>query len=232
MRHNLTPKLSGSLSRRTTGAMVLAAAIALSACSGTPDNRSLNSVHQPVVERNRYVFDVETLPGGGLSIPEQRRLVGWFESLGLKYGDRIAVDDPLGSKATLASVENVAGRWGLLVDAGAPITPGYVAAGGARIVVTRTTASVPGCPDWSNKSDFSMSNRTTSNYGCAVNSNLAAMVADKEHLVQGASGTGETVVMSGTKAIDSYRNAKPTGEDGLRNVNTSNASGGGGGGGN
>ncbi|CAH0495879.1 CpaD family pilus assembly protein [Novosphingobium sp. CECT 9465] len=220
MRHNLT--------RSTTGALVLAAAAVLSACSTTPENRMLNSIHQPVVERNRYVFDVETLPGGGLSITEQRRLAGWFESLDLKYGDKIAIDDPLQSRATQGAVEAVAARWGLIVGTGAaPVTEGYIAAGSVRIIVSRTTASVPGCPDWNQKSDFSMTNRTTSNFGCAVNSNLAAMVADKEHLVQGATGTGETVVMSGTKAIDSFRNARPSGEDGLKNNSTSNASGGG-----
>ncbi|MDT0508816.1 CpaD family pilus assembly protein [Novosphingobium sp. MMS21-SN21R] len=218
-----------NLTRSTTSALILAASIALSACSATPENRMLNSVHQPVVERNRYVLDVDTLPGGGLSIPEQRRLAGWFESLGLKYGDKISVDDPMQSKATLASVEAVASRWSLMVDGNAPITAGYVASGATRIIVTRAVASVPGCPDWSTKSDFSMSNRTTSNFGCAINSNLAAMVADKEHLVQGATGSGETVVMSGTKAIDSYRNAKPTGEGGLKSVNTSSSGSGGGG---
>lgn len=219
-------------SRRAPMVLVLSLASVLSACSvNAPENRMLNSVHQPVVQRDRYVFDVETLPGGGISIPEQRRLAGWFESLGLKYGDKIAIDDPLQSKATVAAVDAVAGRWGMFVDGPAPITPGYVAAGGARIVVQRATASVPGCPDWTAKSDFSMSNKTTSNYGCAVNSNLAAMVANKEHLVQGADSTGETVVMSGTKAIDSFRAARPTGEEGLKNNSTSNAAGGGGGGG-
>ncbi len=222
MRHTLTQIRL----RRTTGALVLAAAVALSGCASGPadNNRTLSSVHQPVVERNRYVLDVDTLPGGGLSIAEQRRLAGWFESLGLKYGDRIAVDDPLGSKATFASVEGVAARWGLMIGEAAPITPGYVAPGATRVVVTRATASVPGCPDWSAKSDVSLTNRTTSNFGCAINSNLAAMVADKEHLVQGATGTGETVVMSGTKAIDSYRNAKPTGENGLKSVTTGGGS--------
>lgn len=216
--------------RPASAALLLSLATVLSACSvNSPENRMLNSVHQPVVERDRYVFDVETLPGGGISVPEQRRLAGWFESLGLKYGDKISLDDPLQSKATIASVDAVAGRWGLFVDGPAPVTPGYVAAGGARIVVTRATASVPGCPDWTAKSDFSMSNRTTSNFGCAINSNLAAMVADKEHLVKGADGTGETVVMSGTKAIDSFRAAKPTGEQGLKSNSTSNASAGGGG---
>ena len=42
------------------------------------------------------------------------------------------------------------------------------------------------------------------------------MVANPEHLVQGAAGDGGTVVMSSNKAIDSYREAKPTGEKGLK----------------
>ena len=46
------------------------------------------------------------------------------------------------------------------------------------------------------------------------------MVADPEHLIRGASSTGETVVMSSTKAITSYREAKPTGEGGLKQTST------------
>jgi len=57
-------------------------------------------------------------------------------------------------------------------------------------------------------------NATTSGYGCATNSNLAAMVANPEDLIQGQSGTGETVIMSGTKAIDSFRNRAPSGNGG------------------
>jgi pilus assembly protein CpaD len=58
-----------------------------------------------------------------------------------------------------------------------------------------------------------------------VNSNLAAMVADPEHLLHGAQGTGETVVLTSSKAIDSYRVAKPTGELGLKQTSTENGGG-------
>lgn len=202
----------------------LGAAIALSlgsmlvGCS-MPKNQQLESVHQPIVSRTNYTLDVTTNPGG-LSLPEVRRLAGWFEALDLRYGDRIAIDDPLSSGATRAAVEAVAGRFGLLVGDIAPVTPGAISAGTARIVVTRSTAQVPGCPDWSAKSDANLRNATSSNFGCASNANLAAMVADPEHLLKGANGAGRTVVMSGNKAIDSYREAKPTGESGLKQNST------------
>jgi pilus assembly protein CpaD len=79
---------------------------------------------------------------------------------------------------------------------------------------------VPGCPDWSAKSGINYNNATYPNYGCAVNSNLAAMVADAEDLIQGKQGTGETVVLTSTKAIDSYREKEPTGTAGLKASST------------
>ena len=205
--------------RAAPAAIALSLGLLLSACGGMPTNRSLESVHQPLIERTNYTFDVTTGPGG-LSIPEQRRLAGWFEALDLRYGDRISIDDPLGSGATRSAVETVASRHGLLVGGDAPVTQGTLNAGTARVVVTRTSASVPGCPDWSAKSDVNLNNATSTNYGCAINSNYAAMVADPEHLVHGARSTGQTVLMSSNKAIETYREAKPTGEKGLKQVSS------------
>lgn len=200
-------------------AFSLSLGLALAGCGGMPTNTMLESVHQPVVSRTNFTLDVTTGPGG-LSMPEARRLAGWFEAMDVRYGDRISIDDPLASPATRAAVESVAGRFSLLVSDEAPVTPGQVSAGTARIVITRASATVPGCPDWSAKSDTNLRNGTSSNYGCASNANLAAMVADPEHLLKGAAGKGETVVMSATKAIDSYREAKPTGEGGLKQNST------------
>lgn len=199
--------------------LVLALGISLSACGGMPTNRSLDSIHQPIVERTNFTLDVAAGPGG-LSYTEQNRLVGWFEAMGLRYGDRIAIDDPLASSETRASVEALASRYGLLLTDGAPVTAGNVSAGNARIIVSRVTARVPGCPDWTAKSDVNLNNATGTNFGCSVNSNLAAMVANPEHLVSGASDASGTVVMSSNKAIDSYREAKPTGEKGLTTNST------------
>jgi pilus assembly protein CpaD len=200
------PKIAGT-------ALALSLAGALAGCGGIATNRSLDSVHQPVVERTNYTLDVAT-GAGGLSYPEQQRLAGWFEAMDLRYGDRIAIDDPLQSEATRAAIAAVASRHGLLLSSDVPPTQGAVSAGSARVVVTRSKAHVPGCPSWSDNSDFNPNNASSSNYGCAVNANLAAMVANPEHLIKGAEGGSDTVVMSSTKAISAYREQKPTGASG------------------
>jgi pilus assembly protein CpaD len=204
-------------------ALALTLGFSVAACGGMPSNQSLYSVKQPVVERNNYTFDVRSAQSG-LSISEQQRVAAWFETMKLGYGDRVSIDDPMASKATQDAISALAARHGVIVDQGAPVTQGYVQPGNARIVLTRSSASVPGCPDWSESSDFSYKNGTPKGYGCATNSNLAAMVANPEDLIEGQSGTGETVIMSGTKAIDSFRERAPSGNGG-------DISGGGGGGG-
>ncbi|PEQ14641.1 pilus assembly protein CpaD [Novosphingobium sp. PC22D] len=210
--------------RTAAAALALSTGLTLAGCGGMPSNRSLYSVHQPVVERVNYTLDVAS-GSGGLSYSEQRRLDGWFDAMDLKYGDKVYIDDPLNAGSTRDAVETLASRHGILVESGpAPTTAGYVAAGTSRVVITRHKASVPSCPDWSARSDVNLGNATSSNYGCANNSNLAAMVANPEHLINGAEGTGETVVMSSTKAIDSYRKQAPSGSGGL----TANNTGGGG----
>ena len=208
--------MTKTLFRALAPALTLTLAVGLSGCA---TNRGLESLNQPVVSRANYTLDVASY-GGGLPLPEQRRLAGWFDTLDLRYGDRIAVDDPGASGATREAVAAIAARYGLLVGEDAPVTTGQIAPGTVRIVVTRSSATVPNCPNWSAKSDTNLNNATYPNYGCAVNSNLASMVADPEHLLHGAKGSGETVVLTSSKAIDSYREAKPTGEKGLKQNTT------------
>lgn len=202
--------------RLAASALALSLGLGLSACGNFntgPQNMSLYSVNQPVVERQNYSLDLAA-GAGGLTVPEQARLADWFETLDLGYGDRIAIDDPVSSPAVMEDVAAVASRFGLLVSQDAPVTNGYVDPGNVRVVVTRSMAHVPGCPIWEDEYGIEQGNQTSPGYGCAVNSNIAAMVADPEHLLEGASGTGETVIMTSNRAIDAYRNAQPTGAGG------------------
>lgn len=205
---------------KLAGALALSIGLTLGACGGMPTNRSLESVKQPVVERTNYTLDVRA-SNAGISIPEQQRLAGWFEAMDLRYGDRVSIEDPMMSKSTQEAIGALAARHGILLSQGAPVTSGYVNPGNARVVITRSSASVPGCPDWEVYSDSNYKNGTNPNYGCAINSNLAAMIANPEDLIRGQTGTGQTTVTTSTKAIDSYREQAPTGAGGLSQTSSS-----------
>ena len=209
-----------AMNKAACAAIALSLGLATTACQ-TPShkNASLESVKQPVVERTNYALDLRA-DSTGLPVTEQQRLVDWFDSLDLGYGDRVSIDDVGAGAAVREDVASLAGRYGLMLSDGAPVTAGYVDPGNIRVVVTRSRAYVPGCPDWSAQLSVYNDNATAPGFGCAINSNIAAMVADPEHLLKGAAGTGETVVMSSNKAISTYRAAKPTGADGLPEVSS------------
>ena len=138
-------------------------------------------------------------------------------SLRLGYGDRIAVDDPgSGSGNARARIATEVERYGLLLSDQAPITASPIAPGTARVIVSRMTARVPGCPDYSRSSTFDFNSNTSSNQGCAVNSNLAAMVARPEDLVRGQGGTDLADPAVSTKAIQAFRKAPNSGAAGLK----------------
>jgi pilus assembly protein CpaD len=195
-----------------------ALALVLSACGGTV-NRGMESVHQPIVQRTDYVLDVAT-SGYGLQPGEKERLDGWFRSIGLSFGDRVAVDDPTGSGVARADVVELLSRRGMSLSGGSPVT-GPLPDGSVRVVVSRATASVPGCPDWSRKASPELVGSTMSNYGCASNAVLAAMVADPLDLIEGRAPGEVSDTDISTRAINTYRTAVPTGTRGLKTETTS-----------
>ena len=193
----------------------------LAGCGGTI-NQGVESVHQPVVSRHDFAFDVRPSQDG-LAPGEVDRLNGWFDSLRVGYGDRVSIDDPgqAGRGARTAIALEVARR-GMMLDSEAPITAGEIGPGLVRVVVTRFKASVPGCPDFSRSYLPNYENHTSSNFGCGINSSLAAMVANPSDLVRGEPGSGTVDTNSNAKAINAYRAAAPTGSTGLKSDKTGN----------
>ena len=192
------------------GLVLLASTLA--ACQHTPADladRGYSAVNVPVVSRSDYVLDVAA-PGGALAPAEATRLDSWFRSLQLGYGDSVHVDGAY-ADAARAQIAQIAGSYGMLVSDGAPVTAGAVAPDMVRVVVTRTVASVPGCPNWGRPSQPNYNNRMLPNFGCAVNSNLAAMVANPEDLLHGREGSSVVDADAGAKAVDMYRNWPLTG---------------------
>src|SRR5690349_3584040 len=198
--------------------LLIALGSALAGCQTAPDKPSMGvaAVNVPVVTGVDYVFDAAA-PGGALASGEAERLNGWFQGLGLGYGDTVYVDAGY-APAARTQVARIAGHYGMLVTAGAPVTAGAVQPGSVRVVVARRRATVPGCPDWSLRSAPDWDNRTSSNYGCGVNSNLAAMVANPEDLIHGRESAPTTDTRTASRAIEMYR-AKPlTGAGDLEDV--------------
>lgn len=202
---------------------LLALTATLAGCGGggANSNRSLDSVHQPIISNQIFNFDVATM-GGELPPSEQGRLDGWFDAMGIEYGDRIAIEDPslYGKGPATAQVKRMVERRGLLVSDAVPVTEGAVPTGYLRVTITRASARVPGCPNWERKNSSSDKNATSSNYGCAINSNLAAMVADPNDLIKGTRNE-RTDPTSATKPIRSFRDKEPTGKGELKQTETS-----------
>lgn len=198
-------------------ALALLGCTTLSAC-GT-ENRSLESVHQPVVARTDYVYDMPA-PSDVLSAEDDAALSGWFDSLALRYGDRVSVDTQGVGPAPRNAIAPVVARYGLLLDGTAPVTKGEVPGGSVRVIVSRMNASVPGCPDWTRPSTPNLNGHSLSNYGCATNSNLAAMIADPRDLISGRSGETSVDGRIATKAIGTYRTLPTTGAGGLKSETT------------
>ena len=199
--------------KRSLTALALVGCTMLAAC-GT-QNRSLESVHQPVVSRTDFVFDVAA-PGERFADSDASRLGAWFDSLNLRYGDRVSVDTQGYSVGARDAVGVVAARDGLLVDETAPVTQGIIPPGAVRVVVSRMAATVPNCPDWSRRSTPNFDGHSMSNYGCAVNSNIAAMVADPRDLISGRAAPASVDAALSSKAIGTYRKAPNSGASGLK----------------
>lgn len=206
---------------RTRFAIVLlASAIAGCTTPSTRDDpaRGASAVNVPVVTRSDFAIDLAA-PDGNLGPAEAARLDAWFKSLGLSYGDLVYVDGPYADAARF-DIARVTGKYGLLITGGSPVTAGLVQPGTVRVVVSRTRAEVPGCPNWSRAATPDYENRQSSNYGCAVHGNMAAMVAHPGDLVHGREGEALVDGLTASKAIQSYRTAKPTGDKGLQDIST------------
>jgi len=199
--------------------VLLASAVAGCAYKpGPAPEAGVAAVNVPVVTRSDYAFDAAA-PGGILPPSEAARLDAWFRSLGLGYGDTVYVDGAYAEGAR-AQVAEIAGRYGLLVSGGAPVTAGAVAADSVRVIVSRTVASVPNCPNWERPAQPNYNNKMVPGFGCAVNSNLAAMVANPEDLVHGREGSGIGDAATAARAVTIYRTTPPTGTKGLTDIST------------
>ncbi len=210
-----------ALSALSRSAMAAMLALSLGACvSDSVANRGVESVHQPVVSTTSFVYDVRAGLNGDLTRDEAQRLEGWLSSIGVGYGDDVAL---AGDGAYIApgirdGIAAVVGRHGLLLGEDNSAQAGHAPDGSVRLILRRSLATVPGCPDWSKKQETDGIGATSSNFGCGINSNIAAMVANPQDLVGGKASDSDLRTATSDRAIKAYRDKEPTGAGDLKTI--------------
>jgi pilus assembly protein CpaD len=203
-----------------TGCALSLALFAAPATAAPKAERGLEPVHQPQVERSDFIFDVGANGTGALDAADERRLKSWFDALGLRFGDHVTLVRGNELPGVRDSIAALVARYGLLTEGEAPITAGEAAAGSLRVVVSRSMATVESCPNWTRRSQADLVGGQGSNYGCAMATNLAAMIADPQDLVRGRSTNTDLRAATSTRAIRAYQEQPPTGTGGLQNIST------------
>ena len=133
---------------------------------------------------------------GGKSMPsdaEYDRFDVFANSIKLGYGDEVVLRGgaPGRRDAMAAYIQRL----------GLPVTirsesggKDEVASNAVKVTVNRYVVTPPACPDWSNFNGTDERNTPGTNYGCATDATLGAMVANPRDLVQPQPMEGELAV--------------------------------------
>ena len=194
----------------------VAALVAMGSCSTTPDKHPEMMMvdgaanHQIMVEPSYRALKLNW--NGGLSQPEQIQLDGFVSDYIAHGNGSIAVSAP----ANLGGQE-MAGWFAARINAlGVSRDKILIAAHDApqndmRVEVNYVTyqARTDKCGDWSDNLAFTLMNDTPKNFGCSVQQNIAAMIADPRDLIS-PRGMEESDAARRTTVITNYEQGKVT----------------------
>jgi pilus assembly protein CpaD len=160
----------------------------LAGCS--QDFATPGDVYVPVMAHERFPIEVRDTPfkmtvsarSGKLSVEDASRLAGFAGDARSKNSSPVHVTYPSGSKKA-GQVSQEAVR--VLVSHGVPRSQIRTAAYTGKsdlvsLTFSRRTASTKPCGDWSQDVAINARNEPYPNYGCAIQNNMAAMVANPD----------------------------------------------------
>jgi len=196
-------------------ACVAVAAIATAACStpasNGPDQVFDRDMRFPISVQPR-MMTLRLLYNGQASLSEDAAgQIGRFAGDYLSHGSgSIAIAPPAGN----SSVSDLVVRE--LLERG--VSRNQIMVGGTnatgpaddiRLTYIRYVAESPPCGDWSENLGYSASNTAPSNFGCATQRNIAAMVADPRDLLT-PDTSGQADAQRRLTVLDKYRRGEPT----------------------
>jgi pilus assembly protein CpaD len=194
-----------SLKISTIGASLILLAT-VSACAtknnGMRDNAGAEPIHKANVSFEETSHPIR-FENGKLSASEDASLAAFAAASGLSYADRLTLRV---SEANMAAdyrhaLNTVLGRFGLAVGNVEAATG--LPSGIAMLAVSRPTVTLPDCGVHDGPHTFNVNNENMSNYGCAVRSNLAAMVANPADLISGNRLDGQPANVT-AKPVDAF----------------------------
>lgn len=196
-------------------AAVAVAALPLGACVGSLEDRIANA--RPVEERipitvaHRYeVADFEIGADGrltGTAIAEASRFVAFFKNKGTEGPLLIA---STGGSLAANQLRDLAYIAGVPRDRVQMAAPGPGQSRTVRVAFARYVASVANCQDdWSENLASNAANTSYPSFGCAMQTNVAAMAADPRDLLGPQAETPADATRRG-KVIEAYRQGQST----------------------
>ena len=212
--------------KRIAAAVLCVSASACASLSAPPDNLRGNPVATPAdlhtitVAQSGERLEIPVIGQDGVLAADNLTMI---DNFGREYRDighgPLIVSTPAGAGDADAAARIAQAARLQLADGGVPYAAisgsTYDASGRdtAPVVLSFThyTAEAPSCaPVWTEDLAHSPSNRPPPNFGCFMNANLAAMIADPSDLVdpralEPRDGARRAVVM------DKYRQGQPTG---------------------
>ncbi len=195
--------------------------LTLAGCStlsnGASDAKTVAEEHPIAVDTQVVTL---TIPvenaAAGLSTTDRARVRAFADHyLRIGHGP-VSVTAPTGSRGDAAARDAAADARTVLdatgVDPADVEFASYRSAEDKRELVlsfTRYVATPPACGDWSPTFKRDFKNLSSPNYGCATQSNLAAMIADPRDLSQPADGTPPDA-NARARMIGAYRRGEKT----------------------
>ena len=181
------------------------------------------------VQLASFDHDIYFAPGAkSLTSAQAAGLTNFLSTSGIGEGDIVTVEGSAKSALVAARRAAVIGELKLLRIDAVSATDRKLATNSVRVHADHAVATAPACPDWHKPEADEPNNVTSSNYGCATESNLAAMIVNPADLVKPkANDTADGFVLA--KGVELYRSGNLSKTIGANNgYSTSGLSGAGG----
>jgi len=160
---------------------------------------------KPRVDFVRMQHVATFTPGSAeLARGEKEKLDAFLAAAEIGADDRIYFTPASEDKLTAARIGKLAHQLSQRGVGATTMPPGPVPVNHMVIAVERYVVTPPECPNWTGPAVGDHSNQPPSNFGCAVNTNFALMVADPRDLVIGRT-LGPAEGDSALLAVQRYR---------------------------